>query len=814
MKAANSVSPEGIEILLKAGADPNIENPAGMTALAYGILSENIDVINLLAPATTAGVDQIIIKLAQSSLDIKGELEIYLKKIDIEEKRNLLLEKASFYGNDKLLDFLLNKSNFVWSEVVVRKAFENVIKSDKVKAVQLLEEYCIQQIPAVSFIKEKKERNERSRLEKSNSDSSHMFDILKRVPKSKEFDHSKLMEKISTLILETNPSASGRLIKYRTLIEHLQAQVVHHSGDYFEHDECPEDCSQKTVCGRIRDVLFLLNKIMKKMSEEFPIFRDVISAVVGSLKEQTKIGKIDETDVALIFSAEKIREFKNHLEFDPKLQKFKVKKIDDTGMRIELPDELKPFVTAHGGQIEELKYHGFFDMTKYFITFIEQFYNIINSGTLNLPTGMILSTKFVPCKSCKNENDLNVRCRHKPGCKEHALKKNDPGYHESCRCRIFTSPCLTWTKVGVVLHLEFINDDGSIENLDIDVCPPAFHLNSFDGSNTDKRSYLETMRMPGWLTEWFKTEDLSEATSNEEAEDDLKIRISRLRFINIEEVIADPCILFLDRHSLAGNKKSVYIIMKVLKKCADANLTSYQMKFAVHNALSSKKFEKEDIKSSLDHVLKYRTIRNKFNGRVDEALKTVGVKEIILQDEGVLFVMDKNVDLVAAAKNEDMKVVTSLIRAGANINFSSGQTPVQLILASNKTDHPVYKKVALYKAARDGDHELCEELLDQNANTDLKDEEGLTPLYFVCSDGNSSLVEKMIRKGADVNSEGCLQIALDLYHIDVAKILIHHITDPNKVFIITTIKVLIMFNVYLALQKQNLLDECCQDRIP
>ena len=98
MNAAKTGSPEGVAMLLKAGADPNKEDSEGMTALAYGIVSGNINVINLLAPVTTAGVDQII-KLSQSSLNIEGELEKYLSQINDDAKMKLLMEKASLYGN-------------------------------------------------------------------------------------------------------------------------------------------------------------------------------------------------------------------------------------------------------------------------------------------------------------------------------------------------------------------------------------------------------------------------------------------------------------------------------------------------------------------------------------------------------------------------------------------------------------------------------------------------------------------------------------------------------------------------------------------
>ena len=431
-------------MLLKAEADPNKGDAEGMTALAYGIVSGNIDVINLLDPLTIAGVDQIIIKLAQSSLNIEGELEKYLSKISNDEKMNILLENSSLYGNDKLLDYLLNKSNHSWPEKVVKNALKNVIKADKVKAVQFVQEYCKvknMKIDKGEFTEKIRSRNVGKVMKVSNSNTlKHKYHILKKVPKSEEFDYSNLITEISSLILETYPSASGRLIKYETLIKHLHAQVVHYDGKHYDDNKCPDDCCQKKICGRIRDVLYLLDQIVKKMSEEFPIFKDVIAITVGSTKEQTKIGQIDETEVLLAMD----KKYEKYFEFDSKAHKLRVKKRDYqydeqkrkwVGVELELPEELRPFVTEEGTENweewEKEDYYGYFDSTKYFITFMEQFYKTIKSGTLTLPKGLQLSTKFVPCEVCKNEDfktPVYVRCRHDPGCEEHAKKKDDPSY--------------------------------------------------------------------------------------------------------------------------------------------------------------------------------------------------------------------------------------------------------------------------------------------------------------------------------------------------------------------------------------------------
>ena len=93
------------------------------------------------------------------------------------------------------------------------------------------------------------------------------------------------------------------------------------------------------------------------------------------------------------------------------------------------------------------------------------------------------------------DSQVHVRCRHEPGCEEHAKTIDDPEYKETCDCRNFTSPCLSWSKIGVVLHLEFHNDDGSVINLDVDISPPSVPVSlNFDGTNTKKRAWLEKER--------------------------------------------------------------------------------------------------------------------------------------------------------------------------------------------------------------------------------------------------------------------------------------------------------------------------------
>ena len=142
---------------------------------------------------------------------------------------------------------------------------------------------------------------------------------------------------------------------------------------------------------------------------------------------------------------------------------------------------------------------------------------------------------------------------------------DDPEYKEKCDCRNYTSPCLSYSKIGLVLHLEFANEDGPPLNLDIDVNPPSFPVCNrryyddkytdkfnveeepdYDGSNTDKRSWLERHRPVGWKTEWLKSEDMSDAAS---PGDKLR-RAVRLRFFNNQEVLAERVSIITKVHPI------------------------------------------------------------------------------------------------------------------------------------------------------------------------------------------------------------------------------------------------------------------------
>ena len=72
-------------------------------------------------------------------------------------------------------------------------------------------------------------------------------------------------------------------------------------------------------------------------------------------------------------------------------------------------------------------------------------------------------------------------------------------------------------------------------------------------------------------------------------------------------------------------------------------------------------------------------------------------------------------------------------------------------------------------------------------------------MYFLCKDGNAELVKEFIEAGADVNSPGCLQVALETYNNNVAQILIDHGCDVNKVNMLITDDTMIHTHLILIL---------------
>lgn len=97
---------------------------------------------------------------------------------------------------------------------------------------------------------------------------------------------------------------------------------------------------------------------------------------------------------------------------------------------------------------------------------------------------------------------------------------------------------------------------------------------------------------------------------------------------------------------------------------------------------------------------------------------------------------DNNTPLLAAAWEGRVKMVKSLIKAGADVNAKNerGLTP-------------------LHKACTWGNTEVAKALIKAGADVNAKDKYGLTPLHKAADGGHAEVAIALIEAGADVNAK-------------------------------------------------------------
>ena len=155
-------------------------------------------------------------------------------------------------------------------------------------------------------------------------------------------------------------------------------------------------------------------------------------------------------------------------------------------------------------------------MIRYLFSVIDKYGNQLPKNLSMDP----LTTNFVPCQTYKS-NELikpfNKRCHHRNDCKI----TSDGNHQTNCGCTNFTSPSLTYSKIGGALHLRF---EKFGFNLDLDINPPNLptrNIDQYHGSNLQKRQYLEETKPVGWLDEWMKSVDIFAANTYSDSKQEL-----------------------------------------------------------------------------------------------------------------------------------------------------------------------------------------------------------------------------------------------------------------------------------------------------
>ena len=349
-----------------------------------------------------------------------------------------------------------------------------------------------------------------------------------QVPRDVEFTYNQNMEKLAPLIRE------NCLVQYTTLLKHLHLHKAH-VDDKEPIETCPPDCSQKQSCQRIRETLGLVNIIKNKLGERSKVFEGIEMSMIGSTREGSRAFYNDEVDIHLSLN----NDLKQFCFFDVKEQA--LKRRDPS--KDKMPDDIAKYFDDRG----------IFKTEKYFFDFVASVHSIISTLTLPsdfrmLPVSTVfkqpkkffhnfvshirssfpnsfsmlpLTTPFNPCTKCMTLGlkGLQVmRCRHKTDCEQHKRcgceEPSKCECLEECGCREYTSPSLTWSKVGVVLHLQWREEDGTLFTIDCDLnCPTWPTHTRYDGNRNDASGYLMRERPVGWLEELSKLENMINASS-------------------------------------------------------------------------------------------------------------------------------------------------------------------------------------------------------------------------------------------------------------------------------------------------------------
>ena len=278
-----------------------------MSALTYALKTENQKIVDKLSnfelkSFTEEHLDSCINLLAQNRklvIGNKNGLELFVRRLITDRKHHSLLEKATFFGNSKILKYLFYNNNIEWKITDVKDALKNAIMVDSADCVKIINDFWQQKRKEGNILTEEIKS---LAIGRGNTDILNILEVqfktqmefkipnfkfdFNQVPKQEEYEYINIMEKIKSILCQTNTTNKKKMVKYEDLLKELHVKPVHYN------QTCEEQCPQKKTCARIRGVINLIDQIITKMSVKFKIFRGFEQIVVGSLKEQSKIGGI------------------------------------------------------------------------------------------------------------------------------------------------------------------------------------------------------------------------------------------------------------------------------------------------------------------------------------------------------------------------------------------------------------------------------------------------------------------------------------------------------------------------------------------
>ena len=330
--------------------------------------------------------------------------------------------------------------------------------------------------------------------------------VLEILPKSVEFRYNNEMIHVRPLL------QSGAHVPFTTLLDALHLPEAHPDR------KCPTDCVQKDQCSKVQQAFHLVKMIVSEMGEIDPVFKlgkGRHPSIVGSLKEGTRCFFLNELDV--------------HMSLNKRLRKFCYFDVEKQQLRVTntATEDVKKYANEEGLFDCDAFFEGFVDALIKAVRNIDisQGYSI--SGEHKKFTLLPLNLRYNPCLRCMDTSDHGRprarRCRHQANCSAHHIQSlpecedgcagdcNFFSHKRTCNCEESTSPCLTLTKIGVALHLQFEDDS----RMDCDLNVPTIPTSSeYSGSVMEVEEYLDKARPVGWIEERRKLEEMGSSASS------------------------------------------------------------------------------------------------------------------------------------------------------------------------------------------------------------------------------------------------------------------------------------------------------------
>eukprot|EP00092_Neocalanus_flemingeri_P033395 GFUD01036311.1.p1 GENE.GFUD01036311.1~~GFUD01036311.1.p1 ORF type:complete len:1191 (+),score=243.44 GFUD01036311.1:19-3591(+) len=604
--AINWATQEGdeeiISLLLERGGDPKIHSHSNLSPLFTALRGRHCSTALLLL--SHSRIDQnmgsiLALNICEPGMEdfvvpflnqLKKEVHDFFYVMTLKT----MLSTASQKGLTKIVALLMEEAvgSDVFKDSVIQKCFGDVpsialenlihtVKSDNPDSVKTICNYVKTSVPQ-DVVDCALERG-----------SNSIIDILKLMPggsnlNGKGTDEGREKFEKMKIKLE-NGDLSGLKI-----IQRIPKSVEWDYNDFFDgfdnyldennqitldklvnvlkaapihFDNCNSSCKaeDQMICQMLRESSAIQRDLLSKIASIFPVFEESHSWPVGSITERTRLGYNDEMDTQCALDLN----FSSLLEFDNKTQTVRARH----ATAVDKNHKIQPYIMP-GGEFNVTKLAEDFLLG---LVLVLENYEIPEECHVSR-NHLEINTNFVPCDECVDLSrnvPIWLRCCHNKEC----------------------SVTVTWSKA-----------DGAY-------------------SVVLTETHLSKEKPVGWVDELAKQTRTGAALNNDSEEGGLSL--CRLKRINLDTVCAVNSKPFMTKGTLAGTRRTLYILLKILRKLTDSSVKNYQMKVAVATVFKHIYPVKGKIGEAVLEMMRHQHIRGQFRG-LHQGLRAKGFRELDL----------------------------------------------------------------------------------------------------------------------------------------------------------------------------------------